>query len=252
MARAAAARVSVRPSTRDPTLTLALVDAAGDPAISVVPERDVASVEAAEIHVYGRDETIAAVRARAKGPVVGHGAGMGVALVTRSAELSVAAESIAADVVPFDQRGCLSPRVALVEGEPGRASLLARLLDDCLGRWGERVPRGALAPDEVAGSVRWRDTMAFAGSVSTGAGHAVALGAAGMPLAIPPAGRHVLVLAIESAEEAFSRLAHVARFLVAIGSDDIARVAKVAPKHVRLSPLGRMQHPALDGPVDRR
>ena len=47
------------------------------------------AIEAGAIHVYGRDETIAAVRAAARPGVVvrGHGAGLGVALVTPAADL---------------------------------------------------------------------------------------------------------------------------------------------------------------------
>jgi len=47
-------------------------------------------------------------------------------------------------------------------------------------------------------------------------------------------------------------LAAVARFIVAIGSDDPERIAGLAPVGARRSPLGRMQRPPLDGPVDRR
>ncbi|HXN33136.1 MAG TPA: hypothetical protein VN894_14795 [Polyangiaceae bacterium] len=65
IARATADRVTVRPSPRDPVIAQALVEAAADAAIAVVAERDVASVASGEIHVYGRDETLAAVRARA-------------------------------------------------------------------------------------------------------------------------------------------------------------------------------------------
>jgi hypothetical protein len=43
-----------------------------------------------------------------------------------------------------------------------------------------------------------------------------------------------------------------ARFVVAIGSDDPQAAAAIAPEHARVSPLGRMQLPPLDGPVDRR
>ena len=46
------------------------------------------SVRSGEIHVYGRDETIASLRARAAEGVRlrGHGAGLGVAIVRASAE----------------------------------------------------------------------------------------------------------------------------------------------------------------------
>jgi hypothetical protein len=40
--------------------------------------------------------------------------------------------------------------------------------------------------------------------------------------------------------------------VLAVGSDDPQRAQAIAPDHARLDLLGRMQHPPLDGPVDRR
>jgi hypothetical protein len=254
IARAAAERVTIRPSPRDPVLARALVDAARDDAIAIVSERDIGRVVADEVHVYGRDETISAVRARTRpGTVVrGHGAGMGVAIVTLAADIAAEAELLAADVVPFDQRGCLSPRIAIVEGDATRARTFARLLDECLCAWGRRVPRGALFDHEPGEAIRWRDTMAFVGRVWTGDQHTVALGSAGAPAVIPPAGRHVHVVPEPTLSAVASRLATIARFVVAVGSDDPARVGPIVATHARVSRLGRMQRPPLDGPVDRR
>jgi hypothetical protein len=254
IARAAANQVTVRPSPRDPTLTRALVHAAADDGIQIVGERDVAAVEAGEIHVYGRDETIAAVRARVgKGvPVRGHGAGLGLAVVTRAADVPAAAEELAADVVPFDQRGCLSPRIAIVEGDRSRAEAFAIALHGRLGAWGERVPRGSLWDAERADGARWRDALAFAGRLWSGPDHAVGLAPPGSPLTVPPAGRHVHVAVEGTLEQVAARISPLSRFVVAVGTDDPARVREVAPAHARVGPLGLMQRPRLDGPVDRR
>jgi hypothetical protein len=254
LARAAAPRVTVRPSSRDPVLTCALVEAAGDDAIRLVDpdDRGVAWLDAGEIHVYGRDETIAAVRASARVAVRGHGAGMGVALVTRAADIDQAAEAVASDVAPFDQRGCLSPRVALVEGDAARGKAFAAALHARMRGWGERVPRGALTPDERAEAARWLASAAFVGDLSESEGGAVALAPPSSPLVPPPAGRHVLVASASTAADAFARLGPLAPFVVAVGTDDPASAAAHAPRHARVSPLGRMQHPPLDGPVDRR
>jgi len=70
LARAAAGRVTVRPSPRDPTLARALVAACEDRAITITSERDVSRTSATEVHVYGRDATVAAVRAQAPRGVV--------------------------------------------------------------------------------------------------------------------------------------------------------------------------------------
>ncbi len=251
IARAASVRVTVRPSSRDPTLAAALVAAAGDPAVSIATDRGLPA-GADRIDVYGRDETIARVRSLARPGVVvrGHGAGLGVAFVAD--EWERAAEALAADVAAFDQRGCLSPRVAFVLGSMAQGEAFAVALHERLAALGSRVPRGALTPDERSEVVRWRDTLAFAGRVWGGADHAVALAAAELPLAVPPAGRHVLVVPVASAAEARDRLAPIARSVVTVGSRGSKPPVAIAPPHARLARLGRMQRPPLDGPVDKR
>jgi hypothetical protein len=254
LARAAAERVTVRPSPRDPVLARALVEVAGDAAVELVDERDIGGVEAGEIHVYGRDASIAAVRARARPSVAvrAHGPGMGAAFVSRGAHLADAAAGVAVDVIAFDQRGCSSPRVVLVEGDDARGGAFAEALHESLSSWGARVPRGALRPEEVAAAARWQDALAFAGRIFDGAQHVVALGPSGGGLAVPPDGRHVLVVAAPSREAGATRLAPLAPFLVAVGTDVPAEIGSLAPAHARISELGAMQRPPLDGPIDRR
>ena len=259
IARAAAPRVTVRPSSRDPTLTGALVAAAGDPAVSLAVDRDRIPAEADRIDVYGRDETIARVRGLARPGVAvrGHGAGLGVAFVARTTMVSLEgpADALAADVIPFDQRGCLSPRIAFVEGPPQRGEAFAFALHEALDRRGTAVPRGTLAKGERADAARWRETLAFAGQVWLGDDHLVGLIARpnlALRLVLPPAGRHVLVVPVESALEARDLLAPIARFVVNVGLLDPDPACVVVPPHARVAPLGTMQRPPLDGPVDRR
>ncbi len=254
LARAAAPRVTVSPSRREPSFARALALAAADPALTVEEARAVESVVEGEIHVYGRDATIASVRARAvKGVRVrGHGAGLGVACVSSGADLDAAAAALAADVIPFDQRGCLSPRLVLVQGGAPRGEALATKLDAALALAEACVPRGELAPDEVRDAARYESALAFAGRVWRGAAHLVGLAPRGAPVILPPEGRHVHVAVVSGAEGARELLAPIARFVSAIGFDDPAFGASVVDHAVRTSPLGRMQKPALDGPVDLR
>lgn len=249
LARASTDRVTVRPSPRDPVLARAIVQAFADPSVALDEARDPSRVPDGEIHVYGRDETIRAVRAAARTGVrvVGHGAGLGVALAF-APDLPDLAAAIAEDVVPFDQRGCLSPRVVLVRGDAAAAERFGEQLSRALGALEARIPRGALTDDERAAARRWRDTLAFAGRVVEGSAHAVGVG----PLGVPPPGRHVHVTPVQGAPEAAEALAPIAPWVVALGSDDLAAARAVAPAHARLSALGRMQRPPLDGPVDRR
>ena len=244
------ARDRVRPSSRDPALTRALVEAARDPAIVVVEERDPAAPNASEVHVYGRAATVLAVRDRAAlGTIVrGHGPGMGVVLLSASADPRAAAAAIAVDLVAFDQRGCLSPRVVLVEGGEPAAAALASALHEELAAWTARVPRGDLLPEERAEAARWRETMAFVGRLWAGPEHAVAQAATAT--AVPPSGRHVLVVGVSGTRAMAEALAPIACFVVMVGTDD-PRCAALLPD-ARVAPLGRMQRPPLDGPVDLR
>jgi hypothetical protein len=251
LARAAAARVTIRPSSRDPILTEALVAAASDPAVAVSSERDPRASNADRIDVYGGAAAIQQVRDRAMPAVsvLAHGPGLGVAFVTRAADPADASRLLAADVVVFDQRGCLSPRVVLVEGDAPRAESFADALHVSLGEWGARVPRGTLAEEERAEARRWQESLAFAGRTWSGPQHAVGLGDR---LLVPPTGRHVQVLPVDDALRAFDLLAPIAGAIVTVGSDDPEQVRQVAPLHTRIAGLGQMQRPPLDGPVDRR
>ena len=238
LARAASPHVTVRPSRRDPAFATALVDALADPDITL---SDAEPTEG-ELHVYGRDETIEAFRARTSLVVRGHGAGMGIAYVPAASDLRVSAERVAADVVPFDQRGCLSPRIVFVEGEP---EAFADALAEALAARELIVPRGSLTPAERAELERWADSVAFAGTLRRGPSWAVAVAGSS---ALPPPGRHVLVTPW-AGERTLDR---IARHVVAVGAPTLDAARLVAPAHARVSLLGQMQKPRLDGPVDRR
>ncbi|HSO32996.1 MAG TPA: acyl-CoA reductase [Labilithrix sp.] len=255
LARAASTDVVVRPSRRDPAFARALVEAAiqgGDRWLRLDEALDVASVEVGEIHVYGRDDTIADVRRRARVRVRGHGSGMGVVWISRAAELDVVARGLAEDVVVFDQRGCLSPRIAFVEGDEARASALADALHAELERLATLVPRGALPAEERAAAGRYVATMTYACRALVGSQHAIGIAPPGAPLVLPPPWRHLHVAASGSIEEAARLLAPLARGVVTLGSDDLAAARRLAPPWARLAAIGRLQRPPLDGPVDLR
>jgi hypothetical protein len=254
LARAASDRVLVRASRREPVFARALVRAAHDASVTLVDAIDVESIEEGEIHVYGRDETIASVRKAARTGVVvrGHGAGLGVAIVSARSPLDVAAGALADDVVPFDQRGCLSPRVVLTEGDEARARSFVAALDTALAERAREVPRGPLASDERADARRWTDAMAYAGTLFASEDHAVAVAPPRSALVVPPAGRHVHVAPAHDIDSMRTLLAPIAPWTVCIGCDAPSLAAAVAPAHARLTPLGRMQRPPLDGSVDKR
>lgn len=249
VARAAAPAVIVRPSRRDPTFARMLVSEAEDSAITIVDELDVSGVREGEIHVYGRDDTIADVRARANPRVLvrGHGSGMGVAYVTDAGR----AKALAEDVIVFDQRGCLSPRIALVEGDDAQAVAFAEALHAELEVFDTTIPRGQVPGDERAAIGSYAATMTYASRMLVGRSHGVGVAPHGAPLLLPPAYRHVHVAPVKDISEAATLLGPLAKGIAIIGADDDA-LSKAVGIRVRTAPIGRMQRPPLDGPVDLR
>jgi len=254
LARASSDAVTVRPSTREPVFAAALVAAAADPSVTLAESRDVGDVASGEIHVYGRDETIVAVRRAARPAVVvrGHGTGLGVALVLAGDGLDEAARAIAEDVVAFDQRGCLSPRIVLTLGDAARAGELGRALHRALEELGRSVPRGELDVAERRDAARYAETMAFAGHVHRAERHLVGVATEAGPLLVPPPGRHVHIVAVSDVAGAQRLLGPIHPHIVAVGTGDADAVRSVVGQRVRVSPLGWMQRPRLDGPVDLR
>ena len=260
VAVATAPEVLVRPSRRDPVVAELLVRALQEDArfqgwIELAAS-GVAGEAGDELHVYGTDETVAALRAEVGPGVIvrGHGAGLGVAVVGADADLCAAAEGLAADVVPFDQRGCLSPRAALVEGPPERAVALARALPEALARARAGVPRGPLDEAARAEVANYRATLEAVGTYRGGEGGGVGLDPAPRSLILPPAAR-VVHVAATSAAGAVGLLGPWVRVITAIGAagaGPLVDAALALVPRARRSALGSMQRLPLDGPVDLR
>ena len=263
IAVAAAPRVTVRMSRRESVFARELLRAVEDPDFGepvryaetpwLDPALDAASCE---VHLYGHDETIVQVAASLPESVRvrAHGAGMGIAVVGQTAELGDAAEAIAVSAIPFDQRGCLSPRVVLVEGGHERAAALAHQLASSLARGAQRVPIGTLSPDERAEATRYRDTCRMIGDLFEAGDGCVGL--TSETLWVPPVGRNVHVVSCESSRAAtlLSPLRRVVAAVGIAGSEHDALPAAVLEvlARARVSAADRMQKPPLDGPVDRR
>ena len=254
IALAASARVSVRPSRREPQMA-EFLQRAGAP-FEIVPELRPTAGD--HVWAYGADETLQSVRASLPAGVVfhGHGSGFGVAVVSvvTPAELEAAALALAEDVVPFDQRGCLSPRIAFVLGDAAAGRHFARALSKSLAEFAERVPRGELSEEERAAERRYRDLAAYGGELFEAPDYAVSVqqDAPGQPSLVPPIGRNVHVV---STADWMARLAPISASVTAVGVAGPLglreRVSRALPR-ARLSALGGMQRPPLDGPVDRR
>jgi len=265
LAVATSPRVVVRPSRRDPVVTEALVEIlAADQAFgetyggTIEMTETIAPAPSEELHVYGSDASIEAIaRGLPEGVLVrAHGTGFGVAVIGANDDLEAAAESLAADVVPFDQRGCLSPRVALVEGFSTRMERFAAHLEAALTRAGERVPRGPLDPEAAAEIAMYGASMEAVGSFFGRQTFALGLDPSPRALVLPPAAR-VVHVAPAQADDARRLLEPWASFVTIVGANDLegaplVRAVYALVPHARRAPLGRMQMPPLDGPVDLR
>jgi hypothetical protein len=143
-----APHVLVKPSRRDPALARLLVChiapllASG----SIMLVESLAAEAGDQVHAYGSDDTLVAIAgALPEGARLrGHGSGFGVAVIDETDDLEAAAKGLARDVVAFDQRGCLSPRVAIALGGAARARSVALALSEALEDLVKKIPRGQL------------------------------------------------------------------------------------------------------------
>ena len=259
LALATAARVEVRPSRREPEMT-DLLRAADGGLFRVVDE--LAPSPGDHVWVYGTDETVVALRNELIGGVVlhAHGPGFGVAVFQPTAEdaegaawqAAAAAQALASDVVLFDQRGCLSPRLAFVCGDSELTREFALALAQELSRLEHTVPRGAVTPDEVADQTWYRDTWLCAGELLAAGRGWVGVETQRERVWLPPPGRNVHVVCASNLERCLRPVRAAVAAVGVSGPPELsARVSELLPD-ARLSPLGSMQRPRFDGPVDRR
>lgn len=251
---AASPKVFVRSSRREP-LVVRLLEEASKGAFRVVDE--LVPLPGDHLWAYGSDETLRSLRAELPAGVVlhPHGSGFGVAVYeVGAARLSpqAAAESLARDIGVFDQRGCLSPRLLVVQGDVASASDLARRLARELSAFEARIPRGNLSEAEAGDVAVYRDTLAYAGELHFAGKGCVGLDTRGERVMLAPVGRHMHVTHTRNALELIAALVKdVAALGVEVSPELQERLVAVLPR-ARLSAFGQMQRPRFDGPVDRR
>jgi hypothetical protein len=249
IALAASPRVSVRCSRREAVMAELLHQAY--PGFEIVGELEPESGD--HVWAYGSDETMAALRRTLPRGVVlhGHGAGIGLAVADTDddAELDRAAIALAEDVALLDQRGCASPRILLAGA--GILRMLAERTSRALSDLERRIPRGLLTPEEAADDRRFRDSAAFAFEVFDAGSGVVTLDTKGARWIVPPPFRNLHVMNISELE----KLRSIEKSIVALGiclSPDREKALRELLPRARSSPLGSMQRPRLDGPLDRR
>ena len=250
----------VRPSSRDPVLAEMLArelsrdERFGEAGGSIAITPDVDASPGDELHIYGSDRTVETLRAAARPGVHirGHGTGFGLAVIGEGIDAQAAARDLAQDVIPFDQRGCLSPRIALVEGGPDRAAAIFDAIHTELSR--TPIPRGPLDEATQAELAIYRASIEAVGEWREGSSHAVGFDPSPRSLPLPPAARVVHIAPVtEGLLDPL--LLPWAQFIAAVGMAgsgfSIQSVSDLAP-NARRSGLGQMQRPPLDGPVDKR
>jgi hypothetical protein len=257
LAVAAAPEVVVRPSRREPVtarlLVCALADRPDPLEVACVSTSSARSGD--HVHVYGGHTALQQIRCSlpAGTGFWGHGPGIGVAVVGEDDDLGRAAELLSWDVVAFDQRGCLSPRIVLFAGAERAALDFAEALSNRLEARQEQVPRGALDAEEIASLSLYTQAVSMIGTCIRRPAHVVGVDPGPRSLVLPPPGRHVHVACVTA--EANDWLEALTPSLTTIGrlreAAVFGRIARAAP-WAREARLGEMQRPAFDGPVDRR
>jgi len=180
--------VLAKPSSHDPLFpavfaqTLARIEPRLADALAVLPwpggdellERE-AVTGAGAVIIYGSDETVAAYRALApaRARFIGYGHALSIAAVAREALTGRAAPAtarrLAWDVALFDQHGCLSPQLALLEsGGEIEPETFCALLADALAGLAVSLPRGALDPADHARIRALREAARFRSAMDPG------------------------------------------------------------------------------------
>lgn len=250
IALAASDSVFVRPSRREPEMAELLL--AGAPGtFSLVPV--LAPRSGDRVWAYGSDETMDQVAVTLPPGVAlhPHGSGFGVCVLDADAPFEELVPRLVEDVVLFDQRGCLSPRAVLVQGDSARAIALAQALATALNAIEVAIPRGRLAAEELAEISRHRETASFVGEVLTAGLGYVSVGTAEQ-FVLPPIGRNLHLMPTSDPLRALAGLRPMLTSCGFAGAPAMRTALQRALPGARVCSLGDMQRPPFDGPVDRR
>ncbi len=260
----------VKTAGREPLLprliaaSVAEVDARLGAALAVVhwPSADDAAtrgaIAAADVVLaYGRAATLDAVAHRCPRRLLRFGPRLSIALIARDTVGRNVARELAWQTALYDQQGCLSPQLVIVE-ETTRAATtrFAVALADELARLDGVLPPApaTLAEATAVGSYlerqRWRAQEGADVTIDAraGGGFSVACDRTGAPIA-SPLRRHLTLVPVPALRDAADVVATCDGVVEAVGFsgperriDDAAALA-VACSASRLCPLDRMQAP---------
>jgi hypothetical protein len=254
LALSISSRVLLKPSSRQPHFARLLADAC-DGLFEIVTQ--IAAQPEDLVMVFGSDETIQAVR-QSLPPTVGvrgFGHGMGVAVVGADANVMNAATGLAADMVLFEQQGCLSPRMVLVDASCDLEAFKRRLELE-LRHWDEVMP---LRPQtrEHAAHAAWerRVAQSFARVTSCGSGWFAEYTEDWCKhhrLPLPSTPRSICVVHASAPLALLAPITPLVTCVGFVGDEPLATALERQFPQARRVPLGSMQRPPFDGPVDLR
>lgn len=249
-------KVSVRPSRREPLMARLLHEASAG-AFEIVDELKPEPGD--HYWAYGSDETLSRLQRKLPSGVEfhGHGYGLGLAIFreaagVRAVDIERAARALSFDVCAFDQRGCLSPRILLIDGSRAFAESVSDALVTELDRREVELPRGKLTEEEEA-DARWHsDTLRFVGSFAPAGKGMVFLDPETNRMILPPVGRY---LSVTVAEDVIPLVKRLGDRITTIGFFEAGHLPGLLRNVIgerRFVDVGQMQKPAVDGPVDLR
>lgn len=122
--------------------------------------------------VYGSDETIASLKMYCPptSSLVAHGHAVSCAVIFKEFANKKSLQQLAWDMLSYDQRGCLSPRVTFIEegGEYTPAQCAKIFSEEILPSMAEQLPRGGLFPGEATAIMHRKALYLFKGVVYSG------------------------------------------------------------------------------------
>ncbi len=208
------------------------------------------------VSAHGGDHAIAKMRAATSATTdfAGHGHGIGAVVVTRralSSHVQALAAAIARDVAAYDQRGCLSPGLVLVErgGELSPRDLASLVASHGLATLATEMPRGPLPVEIGAQQIQWRGLASSLHELFEGDGYATSFETGG---ARPTPGyRNIAFHAIDAARDVGERLAvYGAHLKVVAVAGDAEALSLPSPLSPRVCAPGQMQRPPLLAATD--
>lgn len=227
------------------------------------PDRERALVESAEaIAVYGSDDTVRAIRERHRDRrVIAHGHGVSAALCgpasLQTNRLMDTIHALALDICAYDQRGCLSPQLVVVEETPGCSArrFAKTLANEGLDALSQTLPRGPLPIEVGAAQAQWRGMAEVEGDLFIGRDFAIAL-VQEHAFRWSPGYRNVSIVPVRSLDDALVTLTGFGSSLKCVGADPISLPVVQASLEANreleayATEIGTMQTPSLDAPAD--